>query len=208
MGGWESYALEDFLLFSPETYWRLFVLANEAAWPWQAAFAAALALALGAAPRLALALLGAAWLWSGWDFLWLRYAPINVAASYAAPLFWAQGTLLLMLALGGRPRRPGRVARTGGLALAAYAIALHPLTALAAGRGIASAEAVGLAPDPTAIASLGAGLALGLRWWAQLVPLAWCAASALVLSVLDAPLWWLPLAAAALALGLGVATRG
>src|SRR5215212_2754101 len=33
MSEWWTYALEDFLLFSPRVYWRMFELHNEAVWP-------------------------------------------------------------------------------------------------------------------------------------------------------------------------------
>ena len=33
MADWLSYRPQDFLLFSPRTYWRLFELHNEALWP-------------------------------------------------------------------------------------------------------------------------------------------------------------------------------
>ena len=64
--------------------------------------------------------------------------------------------------------------------LLAWALLLHPLLAGLAGRPWTQAEIVGLASDPTAIATLGLLLLLrGPRWpmralWA--VPLAWCAA--------------------------------
>ena len=45
MPEWWTYSLTDFLLFSPDTYWRLFERYNEAIWPLQIG-AAALGLAL------------------------------------------------------------------------------------------------------------------------------------------------------------------
>src|SRR5262245_5212383 len=42
-----------------------------------------------------------------------------------------------------------------GIALCVYALALHPLIALVAGRPLHATEVVGLAPDPTASATLG-----------------------------------------------------
>ena len=44
MTEWWTYAPEDFLLFSPRVYWRMFELHNAAVWPSQA-----LALLVGAA---------------------------------------------------------------------------------------------------------------------------------------------------------------
>ncbi len=37
MSEWWTYRLEDFLLFSPRVYWRMFELHNEAVWPLQIA---------------------------------------------------------------------------------------------------------------------------------------------------------------------------
>src|SRR5882672_6248592 len=49
-----------------------------------------------------------------------------------------------------------------GIALYVYALALHPLIALVAGRPLQAAEVVGIAPDPTASATLGL-LSLGAQ---------------------------------------------
>jgi hypothetical protein len=208
MADWSSYRLEDFLLFSPRTYWRLFELHNAASWPLQLP-----AILLGAAilacafrrPRAAPALLALAWLWAGWSFLWQRYATINWAAAYLAPTFAAQAALLLWLALrreapvAASPRSvPGAV----GLGLIVYALALHPLAAPLGGRPLAAAELFALTPDPTAIATLGlvSLLAKGAFAWLLLaVPLLWCGLSFLTLLAMTAPEAWILLSAASLA---------
>ncbi|SDJ13702.1 hypothetical protein [Billgrantia gudaonensis] len=212
MSEWLSYRPQDFLMFSPRVYERLFVLHNEALWP-----APLLALALGAALLLALAfprpvriraglvLLAAAWAFVAWAFLWQRYAPINWGIRYVVPLFALEALLLLGLGL----RRGGLALPTGwplprglGMALVAYAVFLHPLTAPALGRGLAGAEVIGLAPDPLAMATLGMAAMIRPTWqgWALLViPALWCLASALTLHLLDSPGAWLPLLAVLLA---------
>ena len=82
-----SWTLEDLLLFSPQVYWRLFALENESVWPAQP-----VVLAAGALIALSLVrerrhagrwlgpVLGAAWLWTGWHFIALRYGTVNWAA--------------------------------------------------------------------------------------------------------------------------------
>ncbi|PJK31568.1 DUF6064 family protein [Minwuia thermotolerans] len=194
MADWSTYSLRDFLMFSAEVYWRLFELANRALWPLPAVTLAlglaAIVLLLWPGPRrraLVLAVMAAAWLWVGWRFVWLSYAPINWAMEYVAPLFALQGLLLAAAAL--RPwRREYRGGAVLGRGLLVYAVALHPLTAVIAGRPIAGAEIVGVAPDPTAMATLGiVVLVAPLRWVVLLapLPLLWCAGSALTLHAMD-----------------------
>ncbi|HEX6015786.1 MAG TPA: DUF6064 family protein, partial [Geminicoccaceae bacterium] len=96
-----TYALSDFLLFSCETYNRLFELHNEAVWPAQL-----VAVALGIAiltllrwpsvrqGRAITAALAACWLWVAWAFHLERYATINWAATYFAAAFALQALLL------------------------------------------------------------------------------------------------------------------
>lgn len=71
MSDWLSYRLSDFLMFSPETYYRLLELYNEAVWPAQvAALAAGLLLLVllrrPGAPSgsLVALLLAACWFWT------------------------------------------------------------------------------------------------------------------------------------------------
>ena len=213
---WWSYRLEDFLLFSPRVYWRMFELHNAALWPLHV-----LALLLGAAvltwvvrpcpwsDRAVAAILAAAWIWVAWTFLWQRYATINWAAPHAVPAFVMQGLLLAWIgSLRGRLHVAAN--RTGrgvvGLALFCYALVLHPLIAILAGRPVQAAEVFGIAPDPTAIATLGlvAMMSGGSATLLLLiVPLAWCIVSWATLHALGSPEGWIRLAAA----GLAVAAR-
>jgi hypothetical protein len=213
MREWWSYRLGDFLLFSPRAYWRLFELANEALWPLQvpalligAAILALLFRPWGWTDRAVPAVLAAAWLSASLEFLWTYYAAINWAAVYFVPLF--AGEALLLLWLGSVRGRLAFAARRGGggaigIVLYAYALALHPLIALVAGRPPQAAEIVGIAPDPTAIATLGL-LVLAPRRAAtallMIPPIVWCLASALTLWTMGAWEGWIPLSAAALAL--------
>ncbi|MGY0709562.1 DUF6064 family protein [Azospirillum argentinense] len=209
MPEWWTYSTEDFLLFSPRTYWRLIERHNEALWP-----AHVLMMLLGAAillwlvrprpwsHRVIAGSLAVLWAWLAWSFLWERYATINWAAPYVAPFFALQAILLALV--GGRLR--WSLSWTGralaGLALFLYALALHPLAALLAGRPLRGAEVFGITPDPTAIATIGLVMMADGRWaWSLLaVPMAWCLASWATLHSMEAPEQWVLLGAALVAL--------
>jgi len=210
MAAWSTYSLEDFVLFSPRVYWRMFELQNAAVWPAHLAAAAAALLLVAALARpspalrlAAFASLAAVWGWVGLSFLGDRYASVNWAVDHVVPVFVAQGVLLAVAGFrcampGGRPS----VTRSAvGLVLMAYALVLHPLVAPLAGRPWQAAELFAIAPDPTAIATIGF-VVLSLRGaWAWLlctIPTLWCLASALTLYALGAPEAWIPFAAAVL----------
>lgn len=205
MSDWLSYRLSDFLLFSPQTYYRLFELYNLALWPSQilVLLLGILLLVLsrrgGPWPgRLVPVLLALAWFWVAWGYLATRYATINWAAGYLAVGFALQGLLLLLfagrLSFGAGP--PGRLALGAGLAFAA--LFLQPLLAPLSGRGWLQAELFGLMPDPTAAFTLGLLLTADrLRWPLLILPLAWCAVAWATLHAMDSPeAWLLPLFAA------------
>ena len=191
MTEWWSYRLSDFLMFAPETYYRLFELYNHAVWPAQIAALAAgvVLLALlrrpGTRPAsLAAMLLAACWFWTAWGYHHHRYATINWAAEYFAAVFALQGGMLLLSAIiPGRLRiAPANLLGSIGLGLAAGAILLYPLIAPVLGRPWSQAEIFGLMPDPTALATIGALLAMErLRIGLLLLPLLWCAVSAATL---------------------------
>jgi hypothetical protein len=210
MREWWSYRPGDFLLFSPRAYWRLFELANEALWPLQipalligAAILALLFRPRGWSDRAVPAVLAAAWLSASLGFLWTHYATINWAAAWFVPLFIAEALLLLWL--GSVRGRLTFVARRGlagaiGIALYVYALALHPLIALLAGRALRGVEIVGIAPDPTAIATLGLLLLTPRRAATvplMLPPIVWCLASGITLRTMGAWEGWVPLLSAA-----------
>ncbi|WP_431095900.1 DUF6064 family protein [Polaromonas aquatica] len=162
MSEWWTYRLSDFLMFSPRTYWRLMELYNRDFWPLHVATLLAGIAALGlaasrnaVAQRVMVILLAATWLWVGWAFHWQRYATINWAAQYVALAFAAQAVLLLGLGL---QRHREAVAnanwRLAGWLLASAGV-LYPLAAPLAGRPWAQAEVFGMAPEPTALLTLG-----------------------------------------------------
>jgi Family of unknown function (DUF6064) len=214
---WWSYRPADFLMFAPRIYWRLFESLNAAFWPAQLALLAAALRWLwcsarrdaDAAPRAAALALALCWLCVAWAFLWQRYAPINWAAQAFAAAFVLQAMGLLVLA--GRvaaplPAPPWR--RRIGLLLLLWSLLGHPLLAWLDGRPWQQAEVFGLAPDPTALGTLGwllmhRGDGAGpraLRRGLWTVPLLWCGISAATLAVMGSAQAWLPAAGALLAL--------
>jgi hypothetical protein len=193
MSEWWTYALSDFLLFSPRTYYRLFELYNAEIWPTQA-----LALALGATILLLLARGGAratslifttlalCWLFIAGAFHLNRYATINWAATYVAAAFAVQAILLLAAAWWWR-----LTVTVDRLALTVFLFALvaQPLSGLLLGRPWTQVELFGVAPDPTAVATLGLlAMTAGSPAWAlRLIPLIWCAITGVTLMTMDAP---------------------
>ena len=210
MSEWWTYRPEDFLLFSPRVYWRMFELHNAALWPLQVlALAAGLLIILllawrprGYARWLAL-LLAIFWIFVGWSFLWNRYADINWAATYVAPAFAVEGVLLLVCGplLDSIAFDPRGLAGRIGYFMLAFALAGQPLLAPLQGRGWASSEVFGIAPDPTAMATLGVLLLARGRLLLVLlpIPVIWCLLSGLTLQTMAEPQAWAPYAALALA---------
>jgi hypothetical protein len=213
MSAWWSYRLEDLLLFSPRTYWRMFELQNEAYWPLPVFM-----LALGGivtflaarggtgSIRWAAAILALAWGFVGYAFLWHRYASINWAIVYVAPAFALEALLLLAIAI-----RPGLAVRTRsitawiGYSLLAFATVGVPLLH---GRDRATSEIFGIAPDPTVIATLGFLIALRGRWLWLLypIPIFWCLLSGITLHTMRETQAWMPFTAVAVAAAAGFAT--
>lgn len=213
MSEWWTYSPSSFLLFSARTYYRLFELYNEAVWPLQF-----VTLALGLAivglilrgpewrGRAVATMLAACWLFVAWAYLLERYDTINWAARYVAIGFALQAALLAWTVVRDRLRFDvrGFVGRSG-VAVIVYALAIHPLIAPLAGRPWTQAEIFGLAPDPTAIATLGVLLAAApTRAHLLVLPLLWCAISGLTLWTMEQPeASVLPLLAAA-TIGLAI----
>lgn len=207
-------------MFSPRIYWRLFESLNAAVWPAQPVWLAA---ALGwvfwfahaargrseAVLRCAAAAMALCWLLVAWAFLWQRYALINWAATSFAAAFVLQASGLLALAgIGGVKATDARPRYRAGIALLLWALLGHPLLAWGAGRPWQQAEIFGLAPDATALCTLGWLLLLaGTRpasrrllqcLWA--VPWVWCALSAATLWTMGSAQAGVLLAGAGLAL--------
>jgi len=216
MSEWWTYDLHDLLLFSSRTYYRLFELYNLELWPLQL-----LALALGVtvlalwrrggerAGRAIAVILAAAWLWIAWGFHWQRYASINWAANYFALAFAFEA--LLMLWLGGvrgwfAIAPVARFRQRVGLGLFLFTLLVFPLVGPLLGRSWTQAEVFGIAPDPTALATLGILLFAGVRpvWWLFPIPVAWCLISGATLWAMGSPDFAIVPLAALLAVSVAV----
>jgi len=215
MSEWWTYRLGDFLLFSPRVYWRMFELHNAQFWPLHLlTLAAGLAIAwlalrqMRGAGSLAALILAALWILVGWSFLWDRYAAINWAIVYVAPAFGLEALLLAIAAArGGLVFDKRYLAAWTGLMVAAVGLILYPLLPFLFARPWTTAEVFGIAPDPTAVATLGMVLTASGRFALLLVPipLAWLLLSGLTLNTMDDPQSWIPLlTAAATVTGLAV----
>jgi hypothetical protein len=212
MSEWWTYTLADLLMFSARTYFRLFELYNRAIWPAQlVGLAIGVALLLnvlrGRAGRMPAVLLALCWLWVAWAFHAERYASISTAAVYFAVGFAVQGLLLLLLSAKDKaePGAATRATSPAAVGLVLASLVAWPVLAPASGRPWTQAEVIGVAPDPTAIATLGVLLALRGHWLLWPIPLLWCALSSATLATMKAPYAWSPLLAALLALLLAVA---
>ncbi|MFO7808334.1 DUF6064 family protein [Guyparkeria sp.] len=199
METWLSYRLTDLLMFSPAIYARLFERVNDALWPGHvllAALTVALLAMAGSrtclAHRLAAVLLAVIWIWVAWRFFGL-YAEINLAAPWFAALFAGQAFMLLALAAFGPGLALTHLARPRhwlGLGLTLWGLVLHPIAWWTAGRPVAGTELFAVAPDPTAIATIGLLLMARMprRVWLPFpvillaLPAAWLSISALT--------WW------------------
>ncbi len=184
MEEWLNYPLEDLLLFSRETYLRLFELYHRDVWPAHilaAAFGVAMlpAILRGRLPRIQamLVVLAASWAWVAYAFHAQRYLDINWAANGFAWLFAAQAGLMILAAIWPVGLRPGAAwARWMGAVLFVFALAGLGLAGLAVDRAWFEVEFFALTPGSTALATLGVLVALAgaWRWLLALLPLIWC----------------------------------
>ena len=214
MPEWWTYTLSDLQSFSLSTYYRLFARYNAAVWPAPVVgFAlglAAVGLLLGRGPRrgrIVVGILAASWLWVAIAFHATRYSTIHWAASYFAWGFGLEALLLFgtgVLRGGLVVERPVDAVGRAGLAIFAFALFVQPLAGLLLGRSWRQIEIFGVAPDPTAVATLGVVVLAGgrVRWELLVVPAIWCAISGVTLLAMEAPGALIPPLAAALALFL------
>lgn len=222
MPDWLSYSLSDFLLFSPETYDRLFGLANRGLWPAQlgalvaAAVIAALLVRGGAtAGRLVAAILAAGWLFVAAAWHLERYATINWAAPWFAAGFAVQALLMLWSgvwrgALRVRRDRAGdrSSVTVAGWVIVVIAVVGYPLLAPLSGRPWIEAQVFAIAPDPTVAATMGILLAAEHPPWRLfVVPVLWSAISGATLWAMGSPEALLLPGIAAAGLILAASTR-
>jgi hypothetical protein len=160
--------------------------------------------------RLIAAILAACWVWVAWAFHHRRYATINWAAVYFAAAFAVEALLLVWIGVV-RARLvfrvlPNAIDRTC-VGIVLFALFAQPLVGPLTGGSWSQIELFGLAPDPTAVATLGILLlANGQARWALLaIPLSWSAVSGTTLATMASPQAAVFLVAAPLALLLALA---
>lgn len=196
MDEWVSYSLSDLLLFSPFSYFRLYELSNESLWPWQVPL---LLMAIGCAwfirranLRSAWLLLATLWAFVAWWFFHLHYGQIYPAAGGFGVLFGIEAALLLLIVFGGQhwfgEPQTDPIGRIGWI-LFFYALLFHPLSTVLMGRPGSGVELFGIAPDPTALGTLG--LLLSRRGWVSgalaAIPLLWLLISSLTHLAMENP---------------------
>jgi hypothetical protein len=190
----------------------MFELQNAALWPLQVLTLTAgvvMLLLVAARPQIAgrwlTLILAALWVFVGWSFLWNRYATINWATAYIAPVFAVEALLLLVAGtlLDGLTFDRRGLVRWIGYLIIVFALVGLPLLAPLQGRGWASSEIFGIAPDPLAIATLGFLLIARGRLLPLLlpVPLFWCLMSGVTLKAMNEPQALILLGILALSLG-------
>ena len=199
MDEWWTYGINDLVLFTPETYFRLFEFYHRDWWPMQLAcktMAVVILLCLWLKPvwagRVIAILLTVSWAWVGWAFHHLRFAPIHWVAEWYAAAFFLQALLLFVYGVSrqGIEFEIGNSARAGiGVLLLLGALLAMPAAAHLTGRDWIQAELFAMTPDATALATLGLLLLAKGRAadWLVVIPLAWCSISGATLWVLKAP---------------------
>lgn len=210
MQEWLNYPLEDLLLFSRETYLRLFELYHRDLWPAQILLAGvglamlrALLIGRVAQIQATFVALAVIWLWVAYAFHLQRYAPINWAGENFAWVFAAQAGLMIVAAIWPAGLRGGAVwARWTGAALFVFALVILPLAGLVLDRQWFEVEFFALTPNATAIATLGVMVAFAgaWRWLLALIPLGWCVIGGGTLLAMESPKAYLVWGAGAVAL--------
>ena len=197
MDVWLTYSLHDLLIFSPDSFFRLFERSNQAFWPFHLVVIAIALLMLYLtatrtfrAQQFVLVGLALFWLLSAWWFIFQYFLQINTIAGWYLMLFNLQAGFILLFALYCYIKRkkftPANDTSLGiGLGIAGYALIIHPFLGVFCCRSWLQIELLGLSPDATAIASLGLIIALGnrkLRYLLLIIPLLWIVISAMTYS--------------------------
>lgn len=197
MNPWSGYAVQDFIPFTADVYFRLLERVGEAFWPLHvltmALGVAAVVLALKKRGRLACLLIAPVWAFVGVAFFIQRYAELNWAGGHLGYAFYGQAVLLLLVAGAGlgfdkeSRRRPSTV--LGAVIALAGLIGLPFMVTLTGGSWF-QAEVFGIHPDPTAVVTFGLAMIMlrgWVLWLTATIPAIWLLISALTLSVLEAP---------------------
>ena len=198
MSEWWAYQPSDLLMFSPQTYYRLFELYNTGLWPAQIltlAAGVAIATLMVRGPRwrgrVISSLLALMWFFVAWGYFIDCYATINLAAPYFALGFVVQAMLLAVVgSIRGHITFDAVKTPTEkvGIALFLFALVFQPLIGPLVGREWSGVELFGVAPDPTVVGTLGVFLAADrIRWELFIIPVVWCAVTGATLWIMKSP---------------------
>ncbi len=196
-----GYSISDFLMYSPEIYYRLLARYNEAIWPlhFVALILSFVVIGLIYRPKqwsgLAVGVIAATgWLWAAIVYFQSYYATISWAAPYFSGLFVCEALLLIVGVVSGRlsfTDRPYGI-RLNGLALFVGILLLVPGLAIIEGREMAMEEMVWLTPDATVLATCSLLLAASRsHWLLYLAPATWAILHGALLWAMESPSWWL-----------------
>jgi hypothetical protein len=201
MQDWLSYRISDFLMYSPDIYYRLLGRYNAALWPVHyLAFAITLvALWLMWKPRrhsgLLVGLVAASgWGFTGEVFFQHYYATISWAAPYFAYGFMAQAVLLVFAGARGwlHFEAAPRAIRFAGFLLFTAVLLGMPMLAMVEGRALGQDEIVWLTPDATVLATFAAFItAARCHGLLYIIPLCWATLNGALLWAMESESWWL-----------------
>ncbi len=151
--------------------------------------------------RAIAAILAGCWLWIAIAFHATRYKTLTWTAGYFAWGFALEAALLIWT---GVIRGLAFERRPAGLAIFLFALLAQPLIGLLLGREWRQVEIFGVAPDPTAVATLGILLLVTgrVRWELIAVPVLWCGISGATLLAMGAREAWVMITAAVLVFAL------
>jgi len=161
-----SYSLHDLLIFSPDSFFKLFELSNKALWPFHIplvllAVVAVFLLYKGHryAPRFILMWLAFFWCFVGYWYFSQFYKQINTYAHIGSYLFYAEAGLLMLYAVFSNhdvQAQEKKWQRLIGGVFILYGFLIHPiLSILMWGQPLIRLELFSIAPDPTAISTIG-----------------------------------------------------
>ena len=190
----QSYSLRDLLIFSPESYFKLFELSNKALWPFHIVFgllAIAALVLLYKRQRLTSQLifiwLGLVWAFVAYWYFIIYYSQITPYAHTMSYVFWAESCLLFITAFyaSHEPINTSVVSSSlsitskklykkwqllmgGGLIF--YGLLIHPIVSVSIwDQSLSRLELFSVAPDPTAIVTIGFILLLPVRGYLLLI---------------------------------------
>ena len=171
-----TYSISDFILFSSETYARLFERYYQEigliGWLGMTTWLTILWLIHCRQIKWAALLVTASFIWTGWAFHMERYAVLNWAATYFGWAFIIEGVLIAALVAKADIRHHPAI-----MILAALGVAAHPMINLANGHPWPETGLFGTAPDPSVVTALGLMLAIRSPWRRRslsVIPVLWC----------------------------------